>query len=190
MSALFARLTEAAHPDDRATSERALETAFAAHADGALEEAYGRYGALLQSAARQVLGPNGDTRDCVHDALMRIWSRRTYRLERGELRPFLIVCVRNQAISRRRSTTRRVALERQVASDPFPVDDVDPAERMTIRAALAALPREQRDVIELAYWGQHTQAEIAAKLDIPLGTIKSRTSLGLRKLARALQPQG
>jgi RNA polymerase sigma-70 factor (ECF subfamily) len=51
------------------------------------------------------------------------------------------------------------------------------------------LPREQRDVLELAYWGDYTQAEIAARLDIPLGTIKSRAALGLRKLSRTLSPR-
>ena len=58
-----------------------------------------------------------------------------------------------------------------------------------IRTALATLPRDQRAVIELAYWGDLTQSEIAARLGLPLGTIKSRAALGLRKLARTLKPQ-
>jgi RNA polymerase sigma-70 factor, ECF subfamily len=166
-----------------------LAAAFAAHADGALEEAYRRYGSLLRAAARHVLGADGDAHDCVHDALIRIWSRGIYRTERGALPAFLVVCVRNEAISRRRSATRQVALERRVASEN--VDDgFDPAERITIRTALATLPREQRNVIELAYWGRYTQAEIADRLAVPLGTIKSRASMGLRKLARTLGPQG
>lgn len=165
-----------------------LAATFAAHADGALEEAYRRYGSLLRSAARHVLGPDGDAHDCVHDALIRIWSRGIYRPERGALRAFLVVCVRNEAISKRRSATRQVALERRVASEN--VDDgLDPAEQITIRTALATLPPEQRDVIELAYWGRYTQAEIADRLAVPLGTIKSRASMGLRKLARTLAPQ-
>jgi RNA polymerase sigma-70 factor (ECF subfamily) len=165
--------------------ERDLASAFAAHAPGALEEAYQRYGVLLRAAARHVLGNDADVRDCVHEALIRVWSREgAYRPARGALRAFLVVCVRNEAISRRRSTARQVALERRSANDA--VTAVDPAERIAIRAALAALPPEQRAVIELAYWGDYTQTEIAAKLAVPLGTIKSRASLGLRKLARAL----
>lgn len=187
MSVLIARLSEAVYPRDRATSESALAAAFAAHADGALEEAYRRYGALLRAAARQVLGANGDARGCVHDALMRIWSRQTYGLERGALRAFLVVCVRNEAISRRRGATHQVALEPGVASDS--VDGIDASEQIAIRAALAALPREQRDVVELAYWGRQTQAEIAAELEVPLGTIKSRASLGLRTLAQTKLPR-
>lgn len=165
--------------------DRELDAAFAAHADGALEEAYRRYAAALQAAARHVLGTAGEARDCVHDALIRVWSKEgVYRPERGALRAFLIVCVRNEAISRKRSAVRHVALEqRAAAAPPF---GVDLAERVAIRSALGVLPSEQRDVLELAYWGDFTQAEIASRLGIPLGTIKSRAALGLRKLARTL----
>ena len=166
--------------------DRELDAAFAAHADGALEEAYRRHAAALQAAARHVLGTAGDARDCVHDALIRVWSKEgAYRPERGALRAFLMVCVRNEALSRKRSAGRHLASE-QRAAVATPAFGVDVAERVAVRGALATLPREQRDVIELAYWGDYTQAEIASRLGIPLGTIKSRAALGLRKLARTL----
>ena len=121
---------------------------------------------------------------------MRVWAKAgVYRVERGTLRAFLVVCVRNEAISRKRSAVRHVAVEARAAPAPGPAFGVDVAERVAVRAALAALPRDQRDVIELAYWGDCTQAEIAARLGIPLGTIKSRAALGLRKLARTLNPR-
>ena len=165
--------------------DRDLDAAFAAHADGALEEAYRRHAPALQAAARHVLGSAADARDCVHDALIRVWSKDgAYRPERGALRAFLIVCVRNEAISRKRSAVRHVASEQRAVTAP--AFGIDVAERVAIRSALATLPREQRDVLELAYWGDHTQAEISARLGIPLGTIKSRAALGLRKLARTL----
>ena len=164
----------------------ALAASFAAHDDGALEEAYRRYGAALVAAARHVLGSSADARDCVHDSLVRLWAKPgAFRVERGSLRAFLIVCVRNEAISRRRGITRAVARERSAVATPG-VECVDVAERVAVRTALSALPREQRAVIELAYWGDLSQAEIAARLGVPLGTIKSRASLGLRKLARSL----
>jgi RNA polymerase sigma-70 factor (ECF subfamily) len=169
--------------------DRELDAAFAAHADGALEEAYRRWAPVLQATARHVLGTTDDARDCVHDALMRVWAKEgAYRTERGALRSFLIVCVRNEAISRKRSDIRHVATERQGAV-VTPVFGIDVAERLAIRTALAILPREQREVIELAYWGNLTQAEISSALHIPLGTIKSRAALGLRKLARNLDKQ-
>jgi RNA polymerase sigma-70 factor (ECF subfamily) len=165
--------------------DRELDAAFAAHVDGALEEAYRRHAPALQAAARHVLGTAGDARDCVHDALIRVWSKEgAYRPERGALRSFLMVCVRNEAISRKRSAIRHVASEQRAVSAP--AFGIDVAERVAIRTALATLPREQRDVIELAYWGDYTQAEISSRLGIPLGTIKSRAALGLRKLARTL----
>ena len=165
-----------------------LDAAFAAHIDGALEEAYRRYAPALQAAARQVLGSADDARDCVHDALVRVWVKPdAYRTARGSLRAFLIVCVRNEAISRRRSVIRLVATEQRAAVAPPLAIDV--AERIAVRSALAMLPREQRDVIELAYWGDYTQAEMAARLGIPLGTIKSRVAIGLRKLASTLAPR-
>jgi RNA polymerase sigma-70 factor, ECF subfamily len=169
--------------------DRELDAAFAAHVDGALEEAYRRHAPALQAAARHVLGTAGDARDCVHDALIRVWSKEgAYRPERGALRSFLMVCVRNEAISRKRSDVRHVASE-QRAAVATPAFGVDVAERVAIRSALATLPREQRDVIELAYWGDCTQSEISTRLVIPLGTIKSRAALGLRKLARTLNLQ-
>jgi RNA polymerase sigma-70 factor (ECF subfamily) len=166
-----------------------LEAAFAAHADGALEEAYRRHAPALQAAARHVIGTAGDARDCVHDALIRVWSKEgAYRPERGALRSFLMVCVRNEAISRKRSEVRHVATEERAAL-ATPTFGIDAAERVAIRSALSTLPREQRDVIELAYWSDLTQTEIASRLGIPLGTIKSRAALGLRKLARTLNAQ-
>ena len=165
--------------------DRELDAAFAAHADGALEEAYRRHAPALQAAARHVLGTAGDARDCVHDALIRVWSKEgAYRPERGALRAFLMVCVRNEALSRKRGSLRHVASEQRAAAAP--AFGIDVAERVAVRSALSALPREQRDVIELAYWGDLTQAEISSRLGIPLGTIKSRAALGLRKLARSL----
>jgi RNA polymerase sigma-70 factor, ECF subfamily len=169
--------------------DRELDAAFAAHVDGALEEAYRRHAPALHAAARHVLGTAADARDCVHDALIRVWSKEgAYRPERGALRSFLMVCVRNEAISRKRSDVRHVASE-QRAAVATPAFGIDVAERVAIRSALATLPREQRDVIELAYWGDCTQAEISTRLGIPLGTIKSRAALGLRKLARSLNLQ-
>jgi RNA polymerase sigma-70 factor (ECF subfamily) len=169
--------------------DRELDAAFAAHDDGALEEAYRRHAPALEAAARHVLGTSGEARDCVHDALLRVWAKDgAYRTERGSLKAFLIVCVRNEAISRKRSTTRHVASE-QRAAVTTPTFGIDVAERVAVRKALAVLPREQREVIELAYWGDFTQAQIAARLNIPLGTIKSRAALGLRKLARTLNQQ-
>jgi RNA polymerase sigma-70 factor (ECF subfamily) len=133
------------------------------------------------------LRENESAEDCVHDVVLRIWQRRgLYRAERGSLRAFLVVAVRNDAITRRRSAGRRRELLLRFFEDAI---DRDPAER-TIEPRLASrmneLPEEQRDVLVLAYARGMTHHEISEELRIPLGTVKSRLHLALRRLAREL----
>jgi RNA polymerase sigma-70 factor (ECF subfamily) len=175
------------------TSESELARAFAVRAAGAFEEAYRRHAAILRAVAGQILSA-GEVEDCVHDTLLRIWmAPDSYRPERGALRAFLIVCVRNEALTRRRAAARHAAIEERVATERAVQSDdelerSDPIERARLDAALRGLPAEQRRVIELAYFGGRTQTEIASALALPLGTVKSRASLALRKLALALAP--
>lgn len=171
--------------------DEALATAFAAHERWAFDEAYRRYAGLLYSTAYNVLGHADDAQDCVHDALTRVWrSRDAYSRARGAVRSFLVVCVRNEAISRTRSASRRERLERRIAAQPPERDEVrlvDFVEQRRLRSALDMLPPEQRRAVELAYFEQKTHVEISRELGEPLGTVKSRIALGLRKLASALR---
>jgi RNA polymerase sigma-70 factor (ECF subfamily) len=178
-------------------TDEELAQAFADRRPPALEEAYRTFAPILYSVARHVLGSDADAQDCVHDALLRVWGRpSTYRPERGGLRAFLSVCVRNEAIGRKRQAARHFEIERQAAgSDPAPpyeleVDDF--VERGRLRDALARLPDDQRQAVELAYFRYLSHTQIAERLGVPLGTIKSRLALGLRKLQHALpaQPAG
>jgi RNA polymerase sigma-70 factor (ECF subfamily) len=138
-------------------------------------------------------GPD-EAQDCVHDVFLRIWQHpESYREERGSFRSFLIACVRNEALSRRRTAARHRAREERIAVDEpaFELHVVDHVEAARVRRALDLLPQEQRRALELAYFGGLTHREIAAALGEPLGTIKSRVAMALRKLARELeQPQG
>ena len=175
----------------RATADdEALAAAFAAKERWAFDEAYARYGKLLYSTAYHVLGNSEDAQDCVHDALGRVWrAPDSYLRSRGAVRSFLTVCVRNEAITRLRSKSRRRKLEERVAAEPQEHDEirvVDVIERDRLRAALNALPPDQRRPLEMAYYEYKTHVEIARELAEPLGTIKSRIALGLRKLGTAL----
>jgi RNA polymerase sigma-70 factor, ECF subfamily len=176
-----------------ASDEEALAAAFAAKERWAFDEAYSRYGKLLYSTAYHVLGNAEDAQDCVHDALTRVWrSPDSYVRSRGAVRSFLTVCVRNEAITRLRSKARRRRLEERVAAEPAEHDElriVDVIEHDRLRGALAVLPSEQRRPLELAYFEYKTHVEIARELDEPLGTIKSRIALALRKLGTALGAQ-
>ncbi|HEX3456898.1 MAG TPA: sigma-70 family RNA polymerase sigma factor [Candidatus Baltobacteraceae bacterium] len=171
-------------------SDEALAAGFAGHERAAFSEAYRRYSGLLYSAAYNVLGNAEEAQDCVHDALARLWrSSHAFSLQRGSLRAFLVVCVRNEAISRRRRKERDLRLARQLAAFPEEHEELhvsDPIERDRVRHALEELPVDQRRALELAYYGGKTHTEIAAELSEPLGTIKSRIKLGLRKVAATL----
>jgi len=174
-------------------SDEALAAAFAAHERWAFGEAYRRHAALLYSAAYNVLGNAEEAGDCVHDAIARLWrSAHPYSAARGNLRSFLVVCVRNEAVSRQRRSNRQARLRERLAALPEEHGELsipDPIDRDRVRRALLQLPAEQRAAIALAYYDGKTHTEIAAQLHERLGTIKSRISLGLRKLAATLAPE-
>ncbi len=174
------------HDDDRMVAN------FLAGTSSGLESVYRAFGKSLYWVARSVLGNDDDAQDCVHDALLRVWQRSSpYRPERGPLRNYLLVCVRNEALTRKRSAARHLHIEERAAADSaaqqrYEFEVSDPVERARLRRALAALPAEQKVALELAYFGHFTHVQVAERLGVPLGTIKSRVALGLRKLHVAM----
>ena len=160
------------------------------HDAESLEEVYAAFGGALYSLARSVLGGDADAQDCVHDVLVRAWQRPgAFRPERGSLRAYLMACVRNEAIGRKRSAARHFHIEERLAKSErreYEIEVKDHVETDRLRRVLAALPAEQRTAVELAYFGHLSQTEIAEKLHEPLGTVKSRVALALRKLRLAL----
>jgi RNA polymerase sigma-70 factor (ECF subfamily) len=172
-------------------TEEGLAAAFGAHTSDGLERVYRAYGKVLYSVARRVLGNDDDAQDCVHDALLRAWQRAgAYRPERGPLRAYLVVCVRNEALTRLRTATRRARIEERVArSDEatYEFEATDAIEQGRLFAALATLPVEQRQALALTFFGHLTHVEAAERLNLPLGTIKGRLRLALAKLGAALR---
>ncbi len=168
----------------------ALAQAFARRETWAFERAYRRYGSLLFSVALNVLHNAEEAEDCVHNVLARVWKNaQPFAAGRGSVRGFLVVCVRNDAISRRRAQNRRERLTEKLGSAPEETDEldvVDFVEQARVREALAQLPEDQRKPLALAYFGGKTHVQIAAVLNEPLGTVKSRIALALRKLGAAL----
>ena len=156
----------------------------------AFDRAYRAYAPRLRAVAFAVLHDRDAAEDAVHGALMRVWSARTYRPERGALLPFLIACVRREALDALRGTKRRHLREvRASAADPVAFDEtaaLDPIEARRVKGALDALPENQRDVILRAYYNHRTLAEVASETSIPLGTVKSRLAAALRNLHTAL----
>ncbi len=164
--------------------------AFLARRPSGLDDVYRLYGSRLYAVARDVLGNVEDAQDCVHDALLRIWQRPpVYRPERGALRAYLVVAIRNDAISRKRATMRHLVIEERAAKTDSPGYEVelqDHVELQRLRAAVDALPPEQRAALRLAYYGHLSQSQIAERLGVPLGTVKSRVAMALRKLQTAI----
>jgi RNA polymerase sigma-70 factor (ECF subfamily) len=171
--------------------ETAFAQAFARRDTWAFEEAYRRFGSLLYTVAYNVLRNQEEAEDCVHDVLVRVWKNpHAYTVDRGSVRAFLVVCVRNDAISRTRSAARREKLAERVGRETDKVEELhitDFVQEQRVREALAQLPDDQRAPLMLAYFGEKTHVEIARELNQPLGTVKSRIALGLRKLGAALR---
>ena len=135
--------------------------------------------------------------DVVHDAFMALWrAPEAFDPARGAFRTFFLSLVHHRAVDTVRRE-ERIRARQERASNLEPVAVEDPAEgvidaadlaerRIEVRAALATLPPEQRQVLEMAYYGGKTQVQIAEEIAIPLGTVKTRTLAAMRKLRRAL----
>ncbi len=167
----------------------------------AFEAIFDRYGDLVYSTALRVLRDAQLAEDVSQEIFVRLWRKpQSYVAERGRFLTWLISVTRNRAVDEVRSRGRR---QRHETASPeeqereLPASDsIDPAlnaqlaeQARIVRAALAELPPEQREIIELAYFGGLTQQEISDRLDQPLGTVKTRIRLGMQKLRAALAPQ-
>ena len=156
--------------------------------------AYDEHSRAVYAAAYRILGNPGQAQDVVQDVFLRLWRRpRTFDARRGELGPYLRMMARSRALDVWREGQ---ALGR--ASDRLKVtvaqaDPRDEAERPAVQAerheegarlrdAVRRLPDAQREAVVMAYWGGLTADEIAGRIEVPLGTAKSRIRLGLEKL--------
>ncbi|MCH8346117.1 MAG: sigma-70 family RNA polymerase sigma factor [Chloroflexi bacterium] len=166
----------------------------------AFEAIFDRYGDLVYSTALRVLRDAHLAEDISQEIFVRLWRKpESYVAERGRFLTWLISVTRNRAVDEIRSRGRRLRHETASPEEQereIPAGEAnDPAlnaqlaeQARTVRAALTELPPEQRQVIELAYFGGLTQQEISDQLDQPLGTVKTRIRLGMQKLRAALAP--
>ena len=163
----------------------------------AFDELYRRYSPPAYGLAYRLTGQQILAQDVVHDAFMALWrAPEAYDPARGAFRTFFLSLVHHRAVDTvRREERMRKRQER--ASNLEPVHDEDVADdvvdaaflgdrRLEVRAALQTLPPEQRQVLELAYFRGMTQVQIAEKVGIPIGTVKTRTLAAMKKLRRAL----
>jgi RNA polymerase sigma factor (sigma-70 family) len=164
----------------------------------AFDELYRRYASAAYGLAFRVTGQAVLAQDVVHDAFLALWrAPEAFDERRGSFRTFFLSLVHHRAVDTvRRETRLRSRNER--AANLEPLTGEDPAEGVTEAAylavrrrevleALGSLPPEQRQVLEMAYFGGKTQVEIAEEIGIPLGTVKTRTFAALRKLRAQLE---
>jgi RNA polymerase sigma-70 factor (ECF subfamily) len=161
----------------------------------ALGMLYDRYARLVYGLALRILENPQEAEDLTQDIFLSLYHRNTYDPKRGALSSFLTTLTRSRAIDKLRSRgTRFRFLERwkgvirDETTSVSPMEQVSTLERsQQVREALAQLPETERQVLEVAYYEGLSQSEIAKRLNIPLGTAKTRSRQGLLKLRRLLQ---
>jgi RNA polymerase sigma-70 factor (ECF subfamily) len=159
---------------------------------GALEALYEEYHRQALGLALRVLGNLGEAEEVVQEAFLAVWrSGHTYDPARGSTRTWILTLVRNRAIDVVRARQRRPVQPLDETFDPPDSADVPLQAALNVDAARVAealymLPPEQRAVIELAYSSGLSHTEIAARLSVPVGTVKGRIRLGLDRLRQAL----
>lgn len=170
-------------------------------ADGAaLSQLYQRFGRPCYSLARRICADEGLAEDVVQEVFLTLW-RDPSRFDpaRGGFATWLLTLIHHKAVDavRRESTLRRRMVAAPEAGEdwsPTPVPGADQAAMARVaagqvRAALHRLPVEQRQVLALAYFGGHTQREIAVLTGVPLGTVKSRMFTAVQRLRSLLADQ-
>jgi RNA polymerase sigma-70 factor (ECF subfamily) len=180
--------------EDRAADQAALARMARGEGD-AVAELYDRHARPIYSLALRILGDEAEAEDVVQDVFSQAWRQAArYSSTRGAVAAWLLTLARSRAIDRLRARRARpsdLADDRAVGNvvDVAPAADsqVLSSEQVSrVRAALDELPLLQRAAIELAYYEGLTHAEIAARLEQPLGTVKTRIRLAMTKLRDVL----
>jgi RNA polymerase sigma-70 factor (ECF subfamily) len=160
--------------------------------EGALSALYDRYSGLLYAMLLRILRDTGAAEEVLQDLFLQLWrGAARFDPSRGSLCGWLLVIGRNRALSRLRGKQRREFVPDDIEgfsleAVPSSEDLENAAARMQLmnrlRGAMAALPAEQREAVELAYFEGMTQTEIAARTGSPLGTVKSRVRAAMQSL--------
>ncbi|MFL5921592.1 MAG: sigma-70 family RNA polymerase sigma factor [Gaiellaceae bacterium] len=177
-------------------SDEALLSLVASSDDQALAELYDRFGGVAYGLALRILRDEALAQDAVQEAFLAVWrSADRFLAERAKASTWILTLVHRRSVDlvRREDRRRGESLER-AAEPAAPTTAEDEAtlgfERRIVQEALAQLTPEQREALELGYYGGLTQSELAERLGQPLGTIKSRMFTGLSRLRDLLEQAG
>jgi RNA polymerase sigma-70 factor (ECF subfamily) len=171
-------------------SDEALLALIARADDQALAELYRRLSSVAYGLAFRILRDDALAQDAVQEAFLGVWrGAGRFSAERAKPSTWVLTLVHRRAVDlvRREERRRTEPLEVDAVDDAREADADELARREIVRSALRRLPAEQREAIELAYYGGYTQTELAERLNQPLGTIKSRMFTGLARLRDALE---
>ncbi len=180
------------------TTDSELVERIAEDDENALAELYERYAGLLLALARRVLNDGPEAEEILQEVFLQVWNQAgRYDTGRSSVSTWLVLITRSRSIDRLRS---RQVVDRTLAglqqekrpshTSPEGVSAVwTDQRRQRLRREMQKLPAEQRQVLELAFFRGLTQSEIAETTEIPLGTVKTRTLLAMKKLRKALQAE-
>ena len=156
----------------------------------AFEILYRRYARSVLGLALRRLGDRGRAEEAVQETFASIWrSASSYRPERGPGAPWLYAVARHAIVDRFRVRSEPAAeVPEEASREPGPAERAESSfVSWRVHRALEELPETERTVLELAYWGGLSQSEVSDYLNVPLGTVKTRTRSGLRRLADLLE---
>jgi RNA polymerase sigma-70 factor (ECF subfamily) len=183
--------------DLRDASDAALVVAIGRWREDALAEVYRRHAGAAYALARRLLNDNQLAEEILQEVFLRLWNNpERFDSERGSLRAYLLAQTHGRAVDLLRSeTARRRREERDAREAPEFGDDIerqviDLTVSEKVKEVVARLPNDERQAIELAYFGGHTYRQVAVMLESPEGTVKSRIRSGLRRLRTDLAEAG
>jgi RNA polymerase sigma-70 factor, ECF subfamily len=161
----------------------------------ALNALYQRYAPIVYGLALQILKESQEAEDVTQDIFISLWKSDAYDPTRGSLGSYLTTLTRSRSIDKLRSRGRKLKfLERWGQIMPLDTGPSSLMEQVSfrerserVREALSQIPENQRQALELVYFGGYSQVEIAQQYQVPLGTVKSWLRLGLVKLRQQLQ---
>ena len=177
-------------------SDESLLSLVASSDDHALAELYDRFGRVAYGLALRILRDEALAQDAVQEAFLAIWrSADRFLAERAKASTWILTLVHRRSVDLVRREDRRRGEPLESAVEPAAPETVEDEatlgfERRVVQEALSRLQPEQREALELGYYGGLTQSELAERLGLPLGTIKSRMFTGLSRLRELLAEAG
>jgi len=179
------------------SSDAALVVAIGRWREDALAEAYRRHSGPAYMLARRLLADEQLAQEVLQEVFLRLWNRpERFDPERGSLRSYLLAQTHGRSVDLIRSeSSRRKREEREARKAPASYEGVegqviDLTVAEHVKGVVAGLPPDERQAIELAYFGGHTYRQVAEMLDAPEGTVKSRIRSGLRRMRELLVDTG